>query len=230
MILVTGGQGKLATALRGYIPDATFLGHHELDVTDAGACKWVVGDVRPDIVIHAAAATHYSETPETYDAVNHRGTVHMLRATRKAGARFVYCSTDYVYGGAKGLARETDAVAPVNAYALSKWSGECVVRTYPASLILRGSWYSGLQYQRAATDAYSSKVPTRIAAPWVATLSQSTVTGVVNIGGGRRSMYEIALEYNERVQPCVLADLRLPYPMPADTSLHTGKLRWLLGL
>lgn len=229
MILVTGGDGKLATALRDYLP-AVYFPHTVLDVTSPSACKWAVREVKPDIVIHCAAATHYSEPPELYEAVNVRGTVNVLRATRKAGARFVYCSTDYVYQGGRGYYRETDPVVPVNQYGTSKRSGEIVVQTYNNSLILRGSWYSGLQYQRAATDAFSSKVPTRIAAPWIATLSQSDVTGVVNVGGARRSMYEIALEYNERVQPCVRSDLRLPYPMPADTSLHTGLMRRLLEL
>ena len=230
MILVTGGDGKLATALRDYLPDAAYFPHTELDVTNAQACKWAVEDVKPDIVLHCAAATHHAEQPDVYYDVNVRGTVNILRATRKVGARFVYCSTDYVYPGGTGYYRETDGLLPVNDYATSKRSGEIVAQTYTNSLVLRGSWYSGLQYQRAATDAFSSKVPTRIAAPWVATLAQSDTTGIVNIGGARRSMYEIALEYNERVTPCLRQDLRLNYMLPKDTSLDTAKMRWLLGL
>jgi dTDP-4-dehydrorhamnose reductase len=230
VILVTGGDGKLATALRDYLPDAIYLNHDELDVTRPEQCKAATEMFGPETVIHAAAATHHAEQPEVYESVNVRGTVNMLRASRKVGARFVYCSTDYVYPGGVGMYREDAITSPVNEYATSKLSGELVVQTYGCSLILRGSWYSGLQYQRAATDAFSSKVPTRIVAPWVATLSQSSVTGIVNVGGARRSMYEIALEYNERVTPCLRTDLRLNYLLPKDTSLDTGRMRSLLGL
>ena len=37
--------------------DAVGLGHHQMDVTDAEAVKRVLGELRPDAVIHCAAHT-----------------------------------------------------------------------------------------------------------------------------------------------------------------------------
>ena len=228
-VLVTGGAGRLATALRETL-DAVYLTREELDVTNAERCKWVIGEVKPDIVLHCAAETYHHADEASYEATNVRGTVNVLRGSRKVGARFVYFSTDYVYPGQFGLYRETDPTQPVNGYATSKLSGEQVTQTYADSLVIRGSWYDKVDAERAATDAYTSAVPVRVAAPWITALSLSTATGIVNIGGMTRSRYEIALETNPAVNPCFRRELKLRYPLPANCSVHTERMRCLLGL
>src|SRR5512146_694688 len=102
MILVTGGSGKLATALQAYLPDAAFLSHQSLDVTDPIQCRDAVDAYQPSLVLHCGAATHHAEPYDVYERVNVRGTVNILRAARKVDARFVYLSTDYVYPGGTG--------------------------------------------------------------------------------------------------------------------------------
>jgi hypothetical protein len=51
----------------------------------------------------------------------------------------------------------------------------------------------------------------------------------VNIGGQRRSLYEIVLQFNEQVVPVKREQLGLPYQVPADCSLNTDKLNRLMA-
>jgi dTDP-4-dehydrorhamnose reductase len=118
---------------------------------------------------------------------------------------------------------------PVNTYAWSKLGGECVAQSYASSLIVRGSWYQDLTLTAASTDGYTSKVPVEKAAGWVAALSTSTVTGVVNVGGERRSLYEIAIQFNPKCRPITRAEVQLPYPVPRDSSLDCTRLHALVG-
>jgi dTDP-4-dehydrorhamnose reductase len=54
-ILVTGGDGILAQALRPFFPFGTFLSRGECDVTNPNQVRAVFNEVKPEIVIHCAA-------------------------------------------------------------------------------------------------------------------------------------------------------------------------------
>lgn len=223
-ILVTGGDGILAQALRPFFPFGTFLGRGECDVTNPNQVRAVFNEVKPEIVIHCAACTAHNAEPMAYVMANVVGTVHVAVAVRKVGARMVYPSTDYL-----GARLESDSVRPVNAYAASKYAGEIVVGSATPGLVVRGSWYSHPTYSHAATDAFTSRLPVDKAAYYVATLAVSSATGVVNIGGQTRSVYEIALEFNPRVTPVGRQQIHCGYEIPADCSLDTAKLNRILA-
>jgi dTDP-4-dehydrorhamnose reductase len=185
--------------------------------------KQAFQSIQPDLVIHCAAITSHNAEPFAYVQGNIQGTVHVAAQAKKLGARVVYPSTDYL-----GARLESDGVSPVNQYAASKYAGECVVGTLGNALVVRGSWYSRLDLSHAATDAYTSKLNVDRAAYWVATLATSHHTGVVNIAGPTRSIYDIALAFNERVTPVARAAIHCGYSIPADCSLDTTKLAgWL---
>jgi len=69
----------------------------------------------------------------------------VARAARRAGARCLYVSTDYVFSGeATGGYTEGDPVAPVNIYGISKAAGErAVLNLCPDSLVVRTSGLFG---------------------------------------------------------------------------------------
>lgn len=224
-IAVTGGCGQLATALHAYYPHADFLSRASVDVSNAASCRSWFQSRKYDLIIHAGAATKHDAHPAELMAVNVIGTGNVLQWARKQNARFIYTSTDYVYAGT-GHHRETDGVAPRNTYAWSKLGGECVAQTYANTLIVRGSWYSTLDLKRASTDGYHSKVPVTVAAGMIAQLSASTYTGICNIGGPRRSLYElVAAEFNPKCQAIQRKDVQLPYPIPADSSLDCTRFK-----
>jgi hypothetical protein len=222
-VMVTGGNGILAQALRAYFPYAEYLSRASCDVTNPGSVRNAFQQYKPELVIHCAAETSHNAEPFAYVQGNIQGTINVATQAKKLGARVIYPSTDYL-----GARAERDHIAPVNDYAASKYAGECVVRTLGNALVVRGSWYSRLELSHAATDAFTSKLPVGRAGFYVALLSTSQHSGTVNIGGPRRSIYEIALEFNERVIPVSRHQIHCGYPLPEDCSLDTAKLtRWL---
>jgi dTDP-4-dehydrorhamnose reductase len=224
-VLVTGGDGIMAQALRPYFGLADYYSKSECDVSNAGQVRAAFNHTKPELVIHLGAVTAHDADPASYTVVNIQGTINVALAAKRQGARLVYASTDYL-----GATREGDPVRPVNGYAASKYAGECVVGgVRELGLVVRGSWYSTLDWTYAATDAFTSKMDVDRAAFYVAALAVSSANGVVNIGGQRRSLYEIVLQFNEQVVPVKREQLGLPYQVPADCSLNTDKLNRLMA-
>jgi dTDP-4-dehydrorhamnose reductase len=150
-LLVIGGWGQLgADIAQAGVPrhELTRPPHSELDVTDAQAVERAIAEARPDVVINAAAF-HKVELceldPQRAYAVNAAGALNVARSARRAGARTVFISTDYVFDGERpGGYAEDDVVAPLNVYGLSKAAGEAAVRTAdPSALVVRGSGLFG---------------------------------------------------------------------------------------
>lgn len=229
-ILVTGGQGQLASALSLYFPYATYASKRDLDVADPDSCDRFFWGKRFDLIIHTAAEIAYHAPKDVLETVNVDGTWNVTRWAEVNHARMVYISTDYVYGGTTGGYRESDSCAPIGEYAKSKYLGECAALTYHNTLAIRTSFYSHLDWQSAATDAFSSRMPIDLAAPLIAGLSVSSATGVVNVGGPRRSLYEIvSTEFNPRVRAISLSEVKLPYQLPRDVSLDCSRMKAILG-
>ena len=228
-IAITGASGRLGQALLPYFPNADYLSKQSCDVANSRSVKDWFGTHQYDLILHLGAQTAHDASPESLAMVNIVGTVSITQWARKQGARMVYASTDYCYQGT-GNHKETDPLLPHGNYAWSKLGGECAVQSYPKSLIVRGSWYSSLEYNKAAIDAFTSKIPVGKAAALFAALSTSTVTGVVNIGGPRRSIYEVvATEFNPRCEPIARRNVQLSYPLPADVSLDVTKMKRILS-
>jgi dTDP-4-dehydrorhamnose reductase len=152
VVLVTGAGGQVGRALRTEIPEARFLAHAELDVTDAAAVREAVAGV--DLVIHLAAMANVDECerdPDRANAVNAEGTRNVVEAAGQR-ARVVYVSTDYVFDGRKQEEyAEDDPPVPLNAYGRSKLAGEEYVRRGPDNLIVRTSWVFGVGRNFVAT-------------------------------------------------------------------------------
>lgn len=228
MIVVTGGTGRLARALQVHLPDALYPSRTELDVGDAASCQSYFSRHLTSVIVHLAAITKPAAPSADYLRTNIIGTTHITLWAMRHQARLVYTSTDYVYPGTDGGYVETAPIAPIGRYATSKFGGECAVGQYPNSLILRGSWYDHLLHDRAPTDAFTSRVAVSVAAPWIAQLVRSPVTGIMNLGGPRRSLYEIVQTMNPEVRAITREQVSSPYPFPADTSLDTSKLQQFL--
>ena len=91
----------------------------------------VVEEVRPDVVVNAAADVRVDAAEnETLSvlAVNAAGARHLADAARAVGAVLVHISTDYVFDGDSTRPYlEEDAPRPLGAYGVSKLAGEQLV-------------------------------------------------------------------------------------------------------
>jgi dTDP-4-dehydrorhamnose reductase len=142
-LLVTGGTGYLGSvvaevaSLDGW--DVTATGSADLDVRDRAAVAAVVGELRPDAIVHAA----YVRDGPTARAVNVDGSAAVAAAT--GAARLVHVSTDVVFDGRLGRPyREDDPVSPVTDYGRTKADAElAVLRLAPAAVVVRTSLIYG---------------------------------------------------------------------------------------
>ncbi|MCS0495482.1 dTDP-4-dehydrorhamnose reductase [Ancylobacter sp. MQZ15Z-1] len=150
MLLGAGGQlGREVAALAGERGLAlTALDHAGLDIADAAAIERVIGAMKPDVVINAAAYTAVDRAesePELANAINAKAPGDIAAACARHGAALIHISTDYVFDGTRtGAYVESDSIAPLGVYGASKAAGESAVRAaLPAHLILRTSWVYG---------------------------------------------------------------------------------------
>ncbi|MEL3892201.1 dTDP-4-dehydrorhamnose reductase [Ferrovibrio sp. MS7] len=146
-ILVTGALGQVGQELQRHAVgrDAVFVDRAALDITDAAAVARCVAELKPRVVINAAAytAVDKAETErELAFAVNGEAPGHLALACAETGAALLHLSTDYVFDGSGTKAwREDDPVMPLSVYGASKLAGEQAVRAaLPRHLILRTAW------------------------------------------------------------------------------------------
>lgn len=226
-ILVTGGSGLLGSELLRLDGRLVAPSHDELDITDAKSLAAHIAALRPDTILHAAAVTDNRDVeadPAGALRVNIIGTTNLALACLGTRIRLVYLSTDYVYPGERGNHSESDDLLPSNLYAWTKLAGEAAVRAVPNHLIIRTSFgASRFAYPAAFTDKWSSKEYVDIVAADVLDAAKSPLTGVLNIGGPKRTLYEYALERN----PDIRGVERGPFSVesPADTSMDLTRWR-----
>ncbi|WP_290900006.1 NAD(P)-dependent oxidoreductase [Ferroglobus sp.] len=154
MILVTGGNGYIGTALSKYLISEGYdfrifdnlSGSNPLNLLYLnGKAEFVWGDVRNqeelkkafidvDVVIHLAAKL--PTIPGLLDKVenevretNYFGTLNVLEMARKFDASVIFASTCNVYGVGENLTENSEP-KPLNPYALSKLEAEKVCLYY----------------------------------------------------------------------------------------------------
>jgi dTDP-4-dehydrorhamnose reductase len=111
------------------------------DLGDASAVTALIADLKPRLVINAAAMTDLNacETdPGSAYRINGRAVALLAQACRSSGCRLVHVSTDHFFTGDHDALH--DEVAPiqlVNDYARSKFAGEAFALALPGALVLR---------------------------------------------------------------------------------------------
>jgi dTDP-4-dehydrorhamnose reductase len=142
----------------------------------------------------------------------------------------VYISTDYVFRGDRGRYGEEDELHPVNKYAWSKLGGECAVRLYDNALIIRTSFGPDeFPYPKAFADQWTSRQNVSRAARDILRAVDSSLTGVLHIGGPRRTVLEYARALSPEKNVGSLSVKDAPFAVPADTSLDTARFLREMG-
>jgi dTDP-4-dehydrorhamnose reductase len=227
-VLISGGNGKLAQKLVEYNTEYEMipLGKSELDVTNPSNIESIIDKFSPDIFIHAAALTgpmaQHNEFPDTSIQTNIIGTSNVVLECMKRNIKLVYISTDFVYPGTEGDYKESDGVFPVNKYAWSKLGGECAVKIYDNSLILRIAMCDKpYPHSKALVDLKKSTIFNADAARIVLKLLDET--GIINVGGDPMFVYDFAKKTNSKIGKIFLKDIH-DVEMPTDASMNCEKL------
>ena len=206
MILVSG-NGILANELLKLSTDdlpITILSKKEMDITD----EYVVSDViksfmmKPDFpkyFVHTSALTKpmrvNDKNPIMSMTTNIVGTANVAKICYKYDIKFIYISTDFVYSSDK-MSDENSELKPTNNYGWSKLGGECVTKLIPNSLILRCSLCDiPFRHKVAFDDVYRNSIIHKEVAKIILKLKDET--GVINVGGEYKSVYEFVSQYQE---------------------------------
>jgi len=242
-VLILGANGMLGHALQKVFPDATFLGHADLDITDEKSVKDLINLWHPSVVINAAAYTDVDGCEDNRDhafAVNGYGPGYLAAACTQAGAVLVHYSTDYIFDGTRPGYQEDDPPNPINAYGESKLMGEVsVMKNMENYRIIRTSWLFGAHGKNFVDTILSLSrqmetvrvVNDQVGKPtYTVDLARATpgiisrAPGIYHItNDGQCSWYEFAKAFIPNAIPCMTAEFPRRAKRPAYSVLVNTK-------
>ena len=136
-ILLTGKDGQVGWELARTLPavgEVVAFSRNELDLTDPAQIVARVREVKPAVIVNAAAYTAVDKAesePDQAFLVNATAPRLLAEEAKALGALLVHYSTDYVFDGAKqDPYTENDATNPLSVYGKSKLAGEKAIQAY----------------------------------------------------------------------------------------------------
>lgn len=147
-ILLTGSNGQIGWELNRLLPqlgEVMAFDRTQLDLSKPESIRQKINEVRPQLVVNAAAYTAVDQAETDEDAaraINAEAPAVMAEEAKRIGAFLVHYSTDYVFDGLKKSPYlEDDPTNPLNVYGRTKLAGEEAIRGIGVPhLILRTSW------------------------------------------------------------------------------------------
>jgi dTDP-4-dehydrorhamnose reductase len=135
-LLIRKGDHEVIATARGAnrLPHAEGYAYHSLDVTDREAVHRLVGELRPDAVIHTAAMTNVDQCESEREAcwkLNVDAVQYLVEACRETGAFLTHLSTDFIFDGADGPYDEEATPNPLSYYGESKLAAERLLLDSP---------------------------------------------------------------------------------------------------
>ena len=226
-IVITGGTGRFASSLKKvktkYI--INYPSKSELNILKERSILNYLKRKRPKYLIHLAGlsrpmSAHNTDIKKSID-LNIIGTANIVKVCEKLKIKLIYFSTSYVYPGKKGGYKENDPVLPINSYAWSKLGGECSVKLYKNSLIVRASMTENPFIHKAAfTDFLTNFIFHDEIAPKVFKLLN--LKGIINFGGKSQSVFKFAKKYNSRIKRISCKKV-FGTSYPSNTSMNLKK-------
>ena len=150
-ILLTGKNGQIGFELQKLLPrlgNLTALDREDMDLCDPKEIRRVVRELRPCLIVNAAAYTAVDQAETDQDAaraLNAEAPAILAEEARKIGAALVHYSTDYIFDGLKNSPYlEDDPQNPVSVYGRTKLAGEAAILAAGVPhLIFRTAWVYG---------------------------------------------------------------------------------------
>lgn len=167
-ILVTGANGMLGTALTKELTGHQVFGLNssQLNILDSLQVESRINEIKPDIIIHAAAYTDVEAAEENKGKaflVNALGTQNIANCCVGKKILFIYISSTGIYGEAKSSSyNEYDSVAPTTIHHKSKHEAELIVRNHlNRYLIIRTGWLFGGEKEHSKNFVYKRYLEAR---------------------------------------------------------------------
>jgi dTDP-4-dehydrorhamnose reductase len=258
--MILGAAGMLGHDLVATAPQGTTLfpfTRAELDITATTSLTAAVADVRPDVIINAAAYTAVDRAgaeAKLCFQVNADAVGELGRIAAQAGAQVVHFSTDYVFDGVSSDPYgEESATHPINTYGASKLAGETALRQSRARfLIIRTQWLFGVHgksfprtmWERAKAGATTKVVSDQTGRPTysrdlartVWALTEREASGVLHVANhGKATWFDLAAHIfacagrTDLLTACLAAEYPTAAPRPRYSVLDTTCCERTLG-
>jgi dTDP-4-dehydrorhamnose reductase len=235
---------------------------HQLDLMDSDALLELLEQVKPDIIVHAAAEGRVDvveRNPKAFLPLNVRVSTELASFAARRGHKYVFVSSNAVFGGRGNSYQDNSPFDPVNKYGILKSEAESsVLRVNPEALVIRPilmygwpfpeqrlnpvvSWIE--QLRRGEQISVVDDVWTEPLAAWDCARAiwggiDAGIIGGINVSGGvRMSLYDFAIltssifELDARLITPVSSDsFTAIAPRPRDTSFDLVRLTTEIGI
>ena len=223
-IVVSGGNGRFATVLKKTVDSKNyhFPSKTQMNILNLRSLEKYLKFKKPKYFIHVAGLSrpmniHDKNISKSID-INIIGTCNVVKVCEKLKIKLIYFSTGYVYPGIEGNYKEEDSVNPINKYAISKLGGECAVKMYDNSLILRIMMCEKpFIHKSAFYDIKTNFIFQEDVSKMIPKLLNKK--GIINIGGKTQSVYNFAKKYNKKIKKTSGKKIFPPNPSMSLTKL-----------
>ena len=231
-IIVTGGTGRFGNHLKSIITKHKlfFPNKRQFNILNVNSMLKYLKKTKPDIVIHLAGLSrpmdlHEKDISKSIN-LNVIGTANVTLACSNKNIKLIYFSTNYVYPGMNGNYNENDPLKPFNNYAWSKLGGECSVKLYKNSLILRVCMTEKpFIHKKAFANVKTSFIYHDEVAKILFKLLNKK--GTINIGGKAQYIYNFAKKENEKVKK-IYQKKNFKTKLPFDSTINIKKLEKII--
>ncbi len=202
-----------------------YVDRKELNILNEDSIDKFIKKKNIKILIHLAGLSRPMEIHKKNIVksinLNIIGTSNIVKACQKNNVKLIYFSTNYVYPCKSGPYSEDSSLKPINNYGWSKLGGECAVKMYKNSLILRLCMTEKpFIHKKAFSNVISSfTYHEDFARNFRKIINQR---GVINIGGKRQSVFDFVSKNNKNIKPTLSRDKFL------DNSINIKKYRKLI--
>ena len=230
-IVITGGSGRFGKIFKKNSKNFEFSfffpKKNQLNILQISTIKKYLKYLKPNYLIHLAGLSrpmkiHEQDIIQSIDK-NIIGTANITKVCSELNIKLIYISTCYVYPGIKGNYNEASPLLPINNYAWSKLGGECSVRLYKNSLILRASvTEKPFIHKKAFADFKTNFIFHDDLISIIIKLLDCK--GIINIGGKSQSVYNFAKKYNSKIKKISAKNI-LGKNARLNVSMNLNKLK-----
>lgn len=251
-LLITGATGQIGWQLERTVAplgEVISLTRADLDLSKPEDAAAVVRDIRPDVLINAAAYTAVDKAeaePELAETVNAVAPARLAQELARTGGLMIHYSTDYVFDGRKPEPYvEDDPTGPLNTYGRTKLRGEQgIIASGCPHLILRTSWVydsRGKNFLRSVLHLAREREELRMvddqhgAPTWARTIAETTAAILAKYASqGAVKQWQPAGTYHltasgsttwAEFAQTILDEYSALLEWPADFGEFTGPLR-----
>lgn len=224
-ILITGGSGILASALKKYCDSSNIIcfapNKKECDILSRDSIRNAIKNTRPTILIHAAAYVDTVGCENNIDKsidINVIGTANVVIESLNTVDKLVYMSTEYVFSGKSGNYTVDDRLDPINVYGKTKAAGEYIVSSKENHQILRAAFIRK-EHTHVFNDQYCSRYFLYDIVPIIINNILYNNDKIVHISNGKKMRTSEIFENSGRVVTRINIPDEHRHIIPTDTSL-----------